>query len=90
VHWAVAAERVKWHALLDGLNLRRTESEANFVFFDAGRPQADVAKALEAEGVVIGRAFAPYETWVRVTIGLPEENFRARAAVKRLFTSGSK
>lgn len=90
VHGAVTAERVKWHAVLDGLKLRRTESEANFVFFDAGRPQAEVAKALAAEGVVIGRAFAPYETWVRITIGLPEENARAQAAVKRLFTSGSK
>jgi len=89
VHGAVTAERVKWHAVLDGLNLRRTESEANFVFFDAGRPQAEVAKALAAEGVVIGRAFAPYETWVRITIGLPEENARAQAAVKRLFTSRS-
>jgi histidinol-phosphate aminotransferase len=76
--------------VLDGLNLRRTESEANFVFFDAGRPQAEAAKALAAEGVVIGRAFAPYETWVRITIGLPEENARAQAAVKRLFTSRSK
>ena len=90
VHGAVTAERVKWHALLDGLKLRRAESQANFVFFDAGRPQTEVAKALAAEGVVIGRAFAPYETWVRITIGLPEENARAQAAVKRFFTSRSK
>ncbi len=90
VNAAVTAERVKWHAVLDSLKLRRTESQANFVFFDAGRPQAEVAKALAAEGVVIGRAFAPYVTWVRITIGLPEENARAQAAVKRFFKSDSK
>lgn len=86
----VAAERAKWYALLDGLRLRHTEARANFVFFDAGRPHAEVAKALLAQGVSIGRAFPPYQTWVRITIGLPQENARAQAAVRRLFTSGGK
>jgi histidinol-phosphate aminotransferase len=85
VHDAVAAERAKWHALLDELGLRRTESQGNFVYFDAGRPHAEVAAALQAEGVVIGRAFPPYATWVRITIGLPEENARAQAVIRRLF-----
>ncbi len=85
VHDVVAAERVKWNAVLDALKLRHTDSQANFVYFDAGRPQAEVAKALLAEGVVIGRAFAPHETWVRITIGLTEENARAQAALRRIF-----
>ncbi|MBL9006792.1 MAG: aminotransferase class I/II-fold pyridoxal phosphate-dependent enzyme [Myxococcales bacterium] len=89
VRTQVAAERTKWHALLDGLKLRRTESRANFIFFDAGRPQAEVAKVLLAEGVAIGRPFAPYQTWVRISIGLPEENARAQAAVRRLFSPGA-
>ncbi len=37
-----------------------------------------------------GLVFAPYETWVRITIGLPEENARAQAAVRRLFTPAGK
>jgi histidinol-phosphate aminotransferase len=53
----------------------RTESQANFVFFDAGRPQA--AKASATEGVLVGRTFAPYVTWLRITIGFPGENARA-------------
>jgi len=57
---------VKPHAVLDSLKLRRTESQANFVFFDAGRPQVEVVKALAAEGVVVGRTLAPDVTWVRI------------------------
>ena len=84
VHNAVSAERVKWHALLDARKLRRTDSQGNFVFFDTGRPQTEVAKALLAEGVVVGRAFPPYDTWLRITIGLPEENARAQAALVKV------
>ena len=83
VHDAVAAGRAQWHATLDALKLRHTDSQANFVYFDAGWPQADVAKTLLAAGVVIGRAFPPYDTWVRITIGLPEENARAQAALRQ-------
>lgn len=84
VHDAVAAERVKWSAVLNALKLRHTDSQANFIYFDAGRPQTAVAKALLAEGVVVGRAFPPYDTWLRITIGLPEENTRAQAALRNI------
>lgn len=84
VHDAIVTERTKWHAVLDGLKLRHTDSQANFVYFDAGRPQTEVAKALLAEGVVVSRAFPPYATWVRITIGLSEENTRAQAALRRI------
>jgi histidinol-phosphate aminotransferase len=87
IHQVVTAERVKWHAVLDRLKLRHTDSQANFVYFDAGRPQPEVAKALLAEGVAIGRAFAPYDTWVRITIGLPAENARAQAALEKFLAS---
>ncbi|MBC7369663.1 MAG: aminotransferase class I/II-fold pyridoxal phosphate-dependent enzyme [Undibacterium sp.] len=90
VHDAVAAERVKWHAVLDELKLRHTDSQANFVYFDAARLQAEVAKALLADGVVVARGFAPHTTWVRITIGLPGENARAQAAVKNLFGATAK
>lgn len=83
VRRAVAAEREAWHAFLDQKKLRHTPSEANFVYFDAGRPHAEVAQALQAEGIVIGRAFPPYDRWVRITIGLPEENARVRAVLAK-------
>jgi histidinol-phosphate aminotransferase len=87
VHDAVAQERTRWNAVLDELKLRHTDSQANFVYFDAGRPHAEVAAALSAEGVIVGRAFPPYADWVRITIGLPDENARAQKALQSLFAS---
>ena len=82
IHDAVAAERAKWHAELDRLGLKHAESQANFVYFETSRPHAEVAAALKSAGVLIGRAFPPYDCWVRITIGLPEENRRAQAALR--------
>lgn len=80
----VAAERTKWVALLDSLHLEHTESQANFVYFNTGKSYEEVAGAFKAKGIQIGRMFAPYKTWVRVTIGLPEENEKAREVVRGL------
>ncbi|MCX6938156.1 MAG: histidinol-phosphate transaminase [Verrucomicrobia bacterium] len=80
----VAAERDAWHAFIDGLGRRRTESKGNFVFFETGRPQKAFAAALAAQGVEIARGFPPLDTWARISIGLPEENARAREAVRRV------
>lgn len=81
VRTAVTAERTKWNSFLDARKLRRTQSAANFVFFDTGRPHTEVAARLRQQGIVIARAFPPYNTWVRITIGLPEENLLARRAL---------
>ena len=80
----VVAERSKWNDLVDGLGLRRSDSRGNFVFFQTGRPHGDVTQALSAKGIEIGRAFAPYDDWVRISIGLPAENALARAAIANL------
>lgn len=84
VRKAVAGERAAWHAFLDARKLRHTDSQANFIYFDAGRPHAEVAKALRDSGIAIGRAFPPYDRWVRITIGLPAENARVRTALQKL------
>jgi histidinol-phosphate aminotransferase len=80
----VIAERDKWNNLFAALKLRHAESRANFVFFETGRPQREIAAALAAKGIDIGRAFPPLENWVRISIGLPEENAMARAAITEL------
>jgi len=80
----VARERALWFSLLDELGVRRSDSVANFVFFDTRRPHADFAAALLAEGIDIGRAFPPLATWARISIGLPDENERARRAVRKI------
>jgi histidinol-phosphate aminotransferase len=82
----VARERRLWLKLLRELNVKVTESNGNFVFFETGIPHADFAAALLAEGIDVGRAFPPYDLWARISIGLPAENTLARAAVKKLLT----
>jgi histidinol-phosphate aminotransferase len=80
----VADERAKWFRLCGELKMNITASGGNFVFFESGVPHAEFAAAMLAQGVDIGRAFPPYERWARISIGLPEENAAARAAVRKL------
>jgi histidinol-phosphate aminotransferase len=79
----VATERQKWFAVLDEMKLPHTRSATNFIFFDARRPQEQIAAAMLTHGIVIARAFPPYTTWVRITIGLPNENRAAQLSLKR-------
>jgi len=69
------------------LKVNFTISAGNFVFFEAGIPHVDFAASLLREGVDIGRAFPPYERWARISIGLPEENGQAQAAVRKLLAA---
>ena len=79
---AIAKERLLWLSVLRELNLPHTDSRANFLFFDVGRPQPIVAAAMRERGVDIGRAHPPYTNWARITIGLPSENLRAQNALR--------
>lgn len=83
----VAEERERWFELLDSLALRRSQAAANFVFFHTGRPQPIVAAAFAERGIDIGRAFPPLDDWARISIGLPEENARARRALREILSS---
>jgi histidinol-phosphate aminotransferase len=85
----VAQEREKWFRLLRDLKLNFTPSSSNFVFFETGVPHADFAAALLKGGVEIARVFPPYDLWARVSIGLPEENAAAHAAVRKLLLKAS-
>jgi histidinol-phosphate aminotransferase len=80
----VTAEREKWNELFVTLKLRHSDSIANFVFFETGRPHQEVVAALDAKGIDIGRAFSPFENWARISIGLPQENALARSAITAL------
>ena len=79
---AIGKERSLWLSVLSELNLPHTDSRANFVFFDAGRPQPILAAAMRERGVDIGRPHPPYTNWARITIGLPSENLRAQNALR--------
>ena len=85
----VAAERARWVAVLNDLKLTHTDARASFVFFNAQRPQAEVAAAFRQRGVVVGRLFPPYDNWVRITIGLPEENRFVQAQLRDMLAAPS-
>jgi histidinol-phosphate aminotransferase len=89
VRATVASERKKWLALLEQLHLPHTNSGANFIFFDAGRPHDDVAKPMLDRGIQIARAFPPYNNWVRITIGTAAENDKARRALQQVLKPGT-
>jgi len=82
VHSAVVAERALWNAFFREHNIEHTDSQGNFVYFNARRPAGEVAAELLTRGIQTGRSFPPYTTWVRISIGLPEDNARARAALR--------
>lgn len=84
VQLQVAEERDKWYKLLDSLHLPYSHSQGNFVFFNIGHSHEEVTAYLKAHGISIGRAFEPYHTWVRISIGLPKENEKARQAIAKL------
>ncbi|MDB6165943.1 MAG: hypothetical protein JWQ83_1083, partial [Lacunisphaera sp.] len=80
----IVAEREKLLALLRELGRPYAESQTNFVFFQTGKPHAEVQAAMMKESVAIARAFPPMLDWARITIGLPEENALARAALRKV------
>ena len=84
VNRAVTKEREKWNAFLDKLGLRYTASSANFVFFDTGKPYEEVQQKLAEAGIIIGRIFEPYNTWVRISIGLPEDNEYVQEIIRKI------
>jgi histidinol-phosphate aminotransferase len=61
-----------------------TSSHTNFVFFDTGMPVEKVQAAMLTKGFLIGRAFPPYTTWARISIGTPDEMKRVAAALPEI------
>jgi histidinol-phosphate aminotransferase len=84
VRAAVTVQRENWFRLLRELHVRHTASAANFIFMQTGLPHARFAAAMLEHGVVVGRAFPPYDDWARISIGLPAENAWAQAAVRNI------
>ncbi len=58
---------------LDELGLRYTKSQANFLMFDTGKPVREFSSAMRQQGIAVGRPFAPYDNWCRVSMGRVEQ-----------------
>ena len=63
---------------------RSMPSETNFVMIDAGGDVKPLIAAFEARGIKVGRRFAALPTWLRVTIGTPEETRAFLAAFRAI------
>jgi histidinol-phosphate aminotransferase len=65
------------HAL-ESLGCKPTESQANFLFVDVGRPAKEFREACAKSGVMVGRDFPPFEkTHARISLGTMDEMQKA-------------
>ncbi|MFC4769833.1 histidinol-phosphate transaminase [Effusibacillus consociatus] len=73
-------------ALYEGfrrLGMKYIPTETNFILVDTGVDSKELFQALLRKGVIIrDGGFFGLPTWIRVTIGLPEENTRFLAALE--------
>lgn len=75
---------------LQKLGRRSTDSQTNFVFFHAGMPVEKVQAAMLAKGFMVGRAFPPYNDWVRISIGTPEEMKQVAAVLPEVLAGAAR
>jgi histidinol-phosphate aminotransferase len=87
---ALIGDRAKVHATLDRLGLERADAQGNFVFFDTGGPLQRFQDRMLAEGIKVGRRFDGYDTWARVTIGLPQDVDRFLRALPRALSGSAR
>jgi histidinol-phosphate aminotransferase len=67
------------------LKLEYVPSEANFIFLNLKRDSREVFMSLLKEGIIVrtGDIFG-YPTWIRVTVGTPEQNKRFIASLEKI------
>ena len=69
----ILASRTLITAELKRLGLAYAEPQGNFVFFDTGMPLPRFTQAMRARNILVGRRFAPFDNWCRITIGTEPE-----------------
>lgn len=77
-------ERARVSAALTQMGLFVAPSQANFVFVDFKRDNREVYDRMLRMGVIIRPIPKPVDTWLRITIGLPDQNDRLLKAVAEL------
>jgi len=70
---------------LDSLKLKYIPSHTNFVFFQSNRHIKDFSDAMQNEGLIIGRPFAPFYDWARISTGTIEDVKAFSDAIKRVY-----
>jgi histidinol-phosphate aminotransferase len=88
VRMLTAQGRDRLHDAIDALDLERSASVGNFVFFRSALGGDVVRRRLRAGGIVAARAFPPLDDWVRVTVGTEAEVTRTIAALHAALAAG--
>ena len=57
----------------NGRNLKPIDPHANFVMIDVQHPAEEVIEHFHKHNILIGRHFPPMDTYIRVSLGTPEE-----------------
>ena len=91
----VVAERKKYTgdvrretlAWLTGKGYAVTESTSNCFMVDTKRPSHDVIAAMAAQNVYVGRPWPAWPSWVRVTVGTPDEMAQFRTAFQTVMNA---
>ena len=80
------AERARLSAALRELGYRVAPSQTNFLFVDFAAPNTEVYERLLRRGVIVRPIPVLDGTWMRITVGLAQENERLLAALRELTT----
>lgn len=64
-------------------------ARGNFVFFDTGMPAGAFSAAMRSRGFLVGRPFAPYDQWCRVSVGRVEEMKAFAAALREHYAEAA-
>ena len=78
------AERSRIGQELLSRGLRVAPSQANFLLVEVSSLGSNVYQRLLQQGVIVRGMPHPIERWLRISIGLPEENDRLLAALDRI------
>jgi len=69
----ILASRARITDELRRRGLRYAEPQGNFVFFDTGMPHERFSGLMKSRNILVGRHFAPYDSWCRISIGTEPE-----------------
>ncbi len=53
--------------------LKPIDSHANFVMMNTHRPAEEIIQHFREHNILIGRRFPPMDTYIRVSLGTPDE-----------------
>ncbi len=74
-------------AFMDKNNFKYVPSVSNKFMADVHRPGGEVIEAMRQQKVYIGRVWPSWPTYVRISIGTPEEMAKFKVAFKKVMTA---